>query len=182
MVLAVGLYFLVGHGVSIGFHRLFAHRSFVARRGLKIGLAVPGSMAFEGGVIPWVDNHRLHHSFSDRDGDPHSPLPFGLSGHARLRGLWHAHVGWLFSFRAPPGARVAADLRADGDLVVISAVVPAVVWVVAGGAVRVGLGVGGRAGGGVDGVVVGGRGADLRVAPCDVEYQLAVSHVRPPAV
>ena len=138
VVLAVGLYYLVGHGVTIGFHRLFAHRSFVARRGLKIGLAVLGSMAFEGGVIPWVDNHRLHHSFSDRDGDPHSPLAFGVSGHARLRGLWHAHVGWLFSFRAPPGARVAADLRADGDLVVISALFP--LWCGLSLAVPFGLG------------------------------------------
>ena len=96
LVLAVALYAISGHGVTIGFHRLFAHRSFKARRPLKIALAVAGSMAFEGAVIGWVANHRLHHTFADRPGDPHSPALHGSGVIARLRGLGHAHMGWFF--------------------------------------------------------------------------------------
>jgi stearoyl-CoA desaturase (Delta-9 desaturase) len=125
-VLAVFFYFFVGHGVAMGFHRLFAHRSFVAKRPLKILLAVAGSMGFEGGVIPWVENHRLHHTFSDRDGDPHSPLEFGTSRGARLRGLWHAHMGWLFAAQPVASGRQARDLRNDRDLAIISRLFP--VW------------------------------------------------------
>jgi stearoyl-CoA desaturase (Delta-9 desaturase) len=137
-ILAVTFYFFVGHGVAMGYHRLFAHRSFVANRPLKIVLAVAGSMAFEGGVIPWVENHRLHHTFSDRDGDPHSPLEFGSSRGARLRGLWHAHMGWLFAGQSVAQGRQAHDLRRDHDLAVISRLFP--VWCLLSLALPFGLG------------------------------------------
>ena len=74
VILAVGFYVVVGHGVTIGFHRLLAHRSFEATRPLKIALCVAGSFAFQGGVIGWVAQHRRHHSFTERPGDPHSPI------------------------------------------------------------------------------------------------------------
>ncbi len=137
-VMAVILYFFVGHGISIGFHRLFAHRSFVASRPLKVLLAVAGSMAFEGGVIPWVENHRRHHTFSDRDGDPHSPAKFGSAPHARLKGLWHAHMGWLFLSQESAKQRVASDLADDPDLVTISRLFP--VWCLLSLALPFGLG------------------------------------------
>jgi stearoyl-CoA desaturase (delta-9 desaturase) len=124
--LAVVFYFGVGHGVAMGFHRLFAHRSFVANRPLKVLLAIAGSMALEGGLIPWVENHRLHHTYSDRRGDPHSPLEFGSSRGARIRGLWHAHMGWLFAAQPVDQGRQALDLRRDRDLAVISRLFP--VW------------------------------------------------------
>jgi stearoyl-CoA desaturase (delta-9 desaturase) len=155
-VLAVVLYFFVGHGVSIGYHRLFAHRGFVARRPLKIVLAIAGSMALEGGVIPWVENHRRHHTFSDRAGDPHSPLKYGLDGSARLRGLWHAHMGWLFTDRPPARCRVATDLLADRDLVVISRLFP--VWCLLSLALPFGLGwlIGGTLGAGITALIWAG--------------------------
>ena len=99
------LFFLVGHGITIGFHRLLAHKSFVAFRPLKLALIGAGSMAFEGGPIGWVADHRRHHVFSDRDGDPHSP--HGTDG-SPLHGLWHAHIGWLFNHEPTSWPRHAA--------------------------------------------------------------------------
>src|SRR6266700_3549378 len=58
VLLAAVLYVVIGHAVTIGFHRLFTHRSFAAHRGLKIALAVLGSMSFQGSLIGWVAAHR----------------------------------------------------------------------------------------------------------------------------
>lgn len=134
VVLAVSLYFLTGHGMTIGFHRLLAHKSFTARRPLKIVLLVCGSMGFEGGPISWVANHRRHHVFADTVDDPHSPQHHG----GELKGLWHAHVGWLFTARSTSRQRHAADLLADRDIVVIDALFP--FWCVVSLAVPFGLG------------------------------------------
>src|SRR4051812_23263193 len=110
VVLAVALFLVTGHGITVGFHRLFTHGSFRANRPLKIGLAVAGSMALEGSVVAWVANHRRHHMFSDREGDPHSPhvkdgAPMGL-----VRGFVHAHLGWLFTADDTVAKRFAPDL------------------------------------------------------------------------
>ncbi len=77
LVLAAVFYLVAGFGISVGFHRLFTHRSFTANRPLKFILAAAGSMAFEGSVTSWVANHRRHHMFSDQPGDPHSPHRYG---------------------------------------------------------------------------------------------------------
>jgi stearoyl-CoA desaturase (delta-9 desaturase) len=123
VILAVALYAVTGHGVTVGYHRLFAHRSLKAIRPLKIALAAAGSMAVEGSPISWVANHRRHHVFSDESGDPHSPNVF--DGHlGRIRGLFHAHVGWLFKADTTSAARFAPDLLADHDMVVISRMFP----------------------------------------------------------
>jgi stearoyl-CoA desaturase (Delta-9 desaturase) len=124
MLLAVVFYMLVGHGISIGFHRLLAHRSFIARRPLKLALVALGSMAYEGGPIGWVTNHRRHHVFADTAADPHSPQHHGGGFGGQLRGLWHAHVGWLFSAKHSPWQRHAVDLLADRDIVVIDRLFP----------------------------------------------------------
>lgn len=160
--MAVVLYVITGLGISLGFHRLFTHRSFRARRGLRIALAVAGSLAAEGSLISWVSHHRRHHVFADRDGDPHSPWTVRDGKFRRLRGLVHAHLGWLFSSSQPNASRWSRDLLADHDIVVISRLAPlwaavslalpfAVGWVVTGsfvgatlamvwaGAVRIGL-------------------------------------------
>jgi stearoyl-CoA desaturase (delta-9 desaturase) len=124
VVLAVVLYAVVGHGVTIGFHRLLTHRSFKAKRPLKVLLAVAGSMAFEGPVIGWVADHRRHHAYTDRPGDPHSPHAYGGGFRAHVRGLWHAHTGWLFDHDPTPPQRYARDLLADRDLVAINRLFP----------------------------------------------------------
>jgi len=91
------VYVATGLGVTVGFHRLFTHRSFKARKGVRATFAILGSMAIEGPVISWVADHRKHHAFSDRPGDPHSPhVDHGHGLKGALRGLLHAHVGWLF--------------------------------------------------------------------------------------
>lgn len=93
--LAVSFYFLTMAGATAGFHRYFTHRSFKARRPLRVGLAIVGSMAFQGPVITWVADHRRHHAFTDREGDPHSPWLFGTTPVAVARGFWHSHFGWM---------------------------------------------------------------------------------------
>src|SRR5262249_27687058 len=109
--------YLSGLGVTIGYHRYFTHSSFKANRGLRIALAISGSMAVQGPVINWVADHRRHHAFSDRDGDPHSPWLFGTSPLAIARGFWHAHMGWIFDRDMTNKERFAPDLLADKDMV-----------------------------------------------------------------
>ena len=124
VVLAVVLYAVTGHGVTVGFHRMFTHRSFTPSRPLKIALGVAGSMAVEGSITSWVANHRHHHMFSDREGDPHSPHRFGTGALAQLRGFAHAHVGWLFHADDSPPERFAPDLLKDRDVALLSRLFP----------------------------------------------------------
>jgi stearoyl-CoA desaturase (delta-9 desaturase) len=92
------MYVPIGLGVTVGFHRLLTHRSFRTSPWLRGLLGVMGTMAVEGPVISWVADHRKHHAYSDRLGDPHSPhLDHGGGWRGALRGLTHAHVGWLFN-------------------------------------------------------------------------------------
>jgi stearoyl-CoA desaturase (delta-9 desaturase) len=125
VILAVTLYVMTGHGITVGFHRLFSHHSFKANRAVKIGLAVLGSMAVEGSVTSWVATHRRHHMFSDRPGDPHSPWwPHTGSGPRRLLGLAHAHFGWLFGTDSTSVVRYAPDMVADRDINLIGRLFP----------------------------------------------------------
>lgn len=96
LVILVVMYIATGIGITVGYHRLFTHRSFETSAPVKFILAALGSMAFEGAVIRWVAVHRAHHQHSDRDLDPHSPHLHGAGFWATLRGLWHAHMGWFF--------------------------------------------------------------------------------------
>ena len=106
-----------GLGVTVGFHRYFTHGSFKANRPLKIALAATGQMAVQGPVIIWVADHRRHHAFSDREGDPHSPWLYGTSMAALAKGFWHAHMGWIFDRDMSNQQRFAPDLLADKDIV-----------------------------------------------------------------
>ncbi|MFI5046775.1 MAG: acyl-CoA desaturase [Acidimicrobiia bacterium] len=119
IVLAVIFLAVIGHGVTIGFHRLFTHQSFVARRPLKVLLAVLGSMSFQGSIIGWVADHRRHHRYSDRIGDPHSPQWVGAEPVHGLPGLWHAHLGWTFRGESTSRQHYAPDLLADPDIVLV---------------------------------------------------------------
>ena len=121
ILLAVLFYVITGLGVTVGFHRLLTHRSFTAVRPLRVALAVAGSMSFQGGVIGWVAIHRRHHAFADRPGDPHSPYRYGTSLAGQLRGLAHAHTGWLLRDDPTPPERYAPDMTADRSMRLISA-------------------------------------------------------------
>ncbi|WP_131745304.1 acyl-CoA desaturase [Frankia sp. Cppng1_Ct_nod] len=120
VVLATVMYMITGHGITIGFHRYFTHRGFKAARPVRIALAVAGNMAIEGPVIRWVADHRRHHAFSDKAGDPHSPWRYGTGTGAVARGLWHAHIGWLFDIEQTDQRRYAPDLLDDADMVRVS--------------------------------------------------------------
>jgi len=141
LLVLVITYALTGLGITVGYHRLFTHRSFETTRAVRAVLAVLGSMAVEGPLLEWVSTHRQHHRFSDQAGDPHSPHAERAPGwRGAVRGLAHAHLGWMFrgQDQANPG-RYAKDLLADRDLRFISRAFP--LWVLAGLALPFGLGI-----------------------------------------
>jgi stearoyl-CoA desaturase (Delta-9 desaturase) len=127
VAIATVLYVVTGHGITVGYHRYFTHGSFKANRPLKIALALAGSLAIEGPVIRWVADHRRHHAFSDRAGDPHSPWRYGETILALTRGLFYAHMGWMFNVEQTNPRRYSPDLINDPDLVRISRRFPALV-------------------------------------------------------
>jgi stearoyl-CoA desaturase (delta-9 desaturase) len=116
IAIATVLYLVSGFGVTVGFHRYFTHGAYKAKRWLRITLAVAGSLAIEGPIIIWVADHRRHHAFADRDGDPHSPWRFGATPAGVAKGLYYAHVGWLFRRETTNRQRFAPDLLADRDI------------------------------------------------------------------
>jgi stearoyl-CoA desaturase (delta-9 desaturase) len=112
------MYLATGLGITVGFHRYFTHRSFKTTRPIRIALAGLGSMAIEGPIVSWVADHRKHHAFSDHVGDPHSPhVEHGHGLRGALKGLAHAHVGWLFIHtHRGRKTRYAPDLLRDADI------------------------------------------------------------------
>jgi stearoyl-CoA desaturase (delta-9 desaturase) len=120
VVLAIVFYAISGLGISMGFHRYFTHGSFKATRGFKIALAVAGTLALEGPVLTWVADHRRHHKYSDKEGDPHSPWRFGGDWKALTKGLLFAHMGWLFDTERTSEQKFCPDWLADSDIVRIS--------------------------------------------------------------
>jgi stearoyl-CoA desaturase (Delta-9 desaturase) len=158
VVVLVVSYILTGAGITVGFHRLFTHRSFKTRPSIRALFAVLGSAAVEGPVIEWVSTHRKHHRFSDRTGDPHSPhADHGLGWRGALGGLFHAHVGWMFrGVDRASAERYAKDLLADPAISAINRTFP--LWVLVGLAFPFGLGVAlsGSLFGGLTGLLWGG--------------------------
>ncbi|MDH3724185.1 MAG: acyl-CoA desaturase [Thermoleophilia bacterium] len=113
LVVLAGMYLVCGVGITVGFHRLFSHRSFKAGPVVRATFGILGCMTLQGPITQWVTDHRRHHAMSDREGDPHSPhLASGTL--APLRGLLHAHMGWLFVTKGTSrDARLGRDLRVD---------------------------------------------------------------------
>jgi stearoyl-CoA desaturase (Delta-9 desaturase) len=152
------VYVATGLGITVGFHRLFTHRSFKTSPWLRGVFAALGSAAIEGPVISWVADHRKHHAFSDEEGDPHSPhVGHGGGLRGALKGFFHAHVGWLF-IHTQRGSkpRFAPDLLEDPVVRFVDRTF--VLWVVIGLAVPFGLGVaiGGTIVAGLTGLLWGG--------------------------
>jgi stearoyl-CoA desaturase (delta-9 desaturase) len=119
VVMSLAAYLVSGFGVTVGYHRYFTHRAFKAGRGLRIALAVAGSLAIEGSPVQWVANHRRHHAFADREGDPHSPWRYGPGARGLAKGLVHAHIGWMLRRELSNRARFAPDILRDRDLRVV---------------------------------------------------------------
>jgi len=119
VVAMLGMYALAGFGVTVGYHRLLTHRAFDAPRAVRVLFAICGSVAAQGATIRWCATHRRHHQTSDRAGDPHSPHTHGDGVLDLLRGVWHAHMGWLFHRDAPDTAHSVRDLLADPLIVLV---------------------------------------------------------------
>jgi len=143
-------YLLTGLGITVGYHRLFTHRAFKTSKAGIFIFAVLGSAAVEGPVIEWAANHRQHHQFSDHEGDPHTPHGHGSGLMGALKGLYHAHLGWLFAHtECGDEERYCPDLRKEPILrfvhktfflwVVLGLAIPFFFGWVLGGAIQDGL-------------------------------------------
>ena len=129
VVIALVFYWVSGLGVTVGYHRYFTHGSFKAKSGLRVALAIAGSLAIEGPVITWVSDHRRHHKYSDRQGDPHSPWRYGDDWKALSKGLLYAHIGWLFDPNKTSQQKFSPDLLADRRIRVVDRMFAALVAV-----------------------------------------------------
>ena len=119
------LYTLTCLGIGVGYHRLLTHRAFQTSRSLRYVWAILGSLALEGSVIAWVAHHRKHHVYADADGDPHSPHGHGSGLKGTLKGLAHAHLGWVvFGARQHDRDRYVGDLKRDRGMRLISDLFP----------------------------------------------------------
>jgi len=128
--LLAGMYIFTALGITVGFHRLFTHRSFETNGVVQFILAALGSMAVQGSVIKWVAIHRRHHQMSDTPDDPHSPIHSGRGVLGMMRGFWHAHIGWAFKPDPADLTRYVKDLRQNAAIRVASAMFP--VWIIVG--------------------------------------------------
>lgn len=118
-------------GVTLGFHRLFTHRSFATYKPVEYFLAALGSVAVEGPVMNWVADHRKHHAHTDQEGDPHTPHGHGDGFKGAVSGLWYAHMGWLFDHSGTSEhQKYARDLYEDRGMHVIHKTFP--LWVALG--------------------------------------------------
>ncbi|HEX8052688.1 MAG TPA: acyl-CoA desaturase [Thermoleophilaceae bacterium] len=152
------MYSLTGLGITVGFHRYLTHRSFKTSRPVRMVLGILGSAAIEGPVTAWVADHRKHHAFSDQEGDPHSPhVGHGGGWRGALRGLVHAHVGWLFLHTQRGNKRrYAPDLMNDPTIAFVDRTF--LVWALGGLALPffLGMAIGGSLHAGLTGLLWGG--------------------------
>ena len=107
------MYGLTSMGITVGFHRHFAHVAFQTDQSVRIILAILGSMACQGPIVYWVSNHRRHHQYSDKPGDIHSPYYHGDRPLGKLAGFWHSHAGWTFEPEITNTFLFAKDLLRD---------------------------------------------------------------------
>jgi len=150
LVLLGVLYVATGFGITVGFHRMLTHRAFQTSKTMERAFAILGSLAVQGSVIQWVSDHRKHHAHTDEEGDPHSPHAGFAGGGIRgtLRGLFHAHVGWILTEEGGANrAKYAKDLVEDRAmkrisdnfhwLVALSLALPALGgWALTGGTLK----------------------------------------------
>jgi stearoyl-CoA desaturase (delta-9 desaturase) len=121
LAIGVVMYAITILGVTIGFHRYLTHHAFRTSKPVEYALAILGSMAIEGPVVNWVADHRKHHAHTDEEGDPHSPHGHGTGLTGTVKGLWHAHVGWLWGDHGvAERTKYAPDLVEDRGMRIIN--------------------------------------------------------------
>jgi stearoyl-CoA desaturase (delta-9 desaturase) len=130
LVIFAVMYLTSALGVTVGFHRHLTHRAFDTSKPLHYALAIMGSLSVQGPVLAWVADHRKHHTFSDEEGDPHSPHAGQGAGVAGMfTGLYHAHVGWLFETNGQAEKRrYCPDLASDPGMRRIHRAFPVIVY------------------------------------------------------
>lgn len=128
--LLVSMYCATMLGITMGYHRLLAHRSFETNKWGRAALAILGSMAAQGPLLYWVAVHRRHHQRSDQPGDPHSPVANGKHRGASARGFWHAHLGWMFEDHNLNFRKLVPELMKDRTLMTIDRAYP--IWALMG--------------------------------------------------
>jgi stearoyl-CoA desaturase (Delta-9 desaturase) len=138
------MYAFTGLGISLGYHRLLSHGSYDAAMWFRYLLAVAGTAACQGYFFTWVADHRAHHRYSDRHGDPHSPYVATAELHELTwRGFIHAHIGWMFGTKLARSRSLVPDLSRDPvmrfidrgsiPIAAVSLVLPAAVVLAIGG-------------------------------------------------
>jgi stearoyl-CoA desaturase (Delta-9 desaturase) len=122
LALLAAFYLLSAFGITVGYHRMLTHRSFQTSKPVEYLFAVLGTLAVQGPVINWVADHRKHHAHTDKEGDPHSPhVGVGAGALGAIKGLVHAHVGWLVTEHGQAAReRPARDLVEDPGMVRIN--------------------------------------------------------------
>ena len=152
------MYVITAAGITVGYHRMLTHRSFRTHKATEYVFAGLGSMAVQGPVIAWVADHRKHHAHTDVEGDPHSPhVGHGEGATGALRGLWHAHTGWLFSTQGQASARrYAKDLYEDPGMRLIHRRFPLIVLLSLAIPAFAGWALGGTLAGAATGLLWGG--------------------------
>ena len=150
------MYALHMGGISIGFHRYLAHKSFKTSTVFEGILLICGSLAGQGPIMDWITTHRRHHMYSDREGDPHSPNLHGTGLRGQVRGLWHAHMPWMLSDETSKWSVFAPDVLSNRRLFFYHRTY--LVWVFTGLALPalIGLAVDRSVDGAVNGLLFGG--------------------------
>jgi stearoyl-CoA desaturase (delta-9 desaturase) len=138
LALLLGGYLVTGFGITVGYHRLFTHKSFETSPVVKAALGIMGSMAVEGPILRWCAMHRCHHQHSDTHKDPHSPNTHGEGLAGLFQGFLHAHCGWLFAADPKGIDRYVADLQRDNTVRWVSDLF--FVWVALGLAIPAAIG------------------------------------------
>ncbi|MBI3897889.1 MAG: acyl-CoA desaturase [Gammaproteobacteria bacterium] len=153
--LFTAMYFVHMGGITMGFHRLMAHRTFIAVPGFRALLLIAGSMGAQGPLLDWVATHRRHHAYSDEQGDPHSPNMIGDDFLSKIKGLWYAHMPWMLAKDMSSWSRFARDVLSDRKLFFFHRTY--FIWVVAGLALPAVIGgIGGGWQGAWSGFIFGG--------------------------
>jgi stearoyl-CoA desaturase (delta-9 desaturase) len=124
------MFMVSGLGITVGYHRMFAHRSLRARPWVRLVLGIWGAMGMQGPILYWVSIHRKHHRYPDALEDPHSPRPRGNGHFAAANGAYHGFVGWILNGSFCLYTDYIKDLRRDAIIRFVDRFYPA--WVAVG--------------------------------------------------
>lgn len=124
LALLLGMHVVCGLGITVGYHRLLTHSSFETKPWVRGLFTIMGSLAIEGPPSGWVADHRRHHTYSDDEGDPHSPHGYGPGFWGGVKGAYHAHIGWMFRSRSTSVQRFAPKLLKDKAVMRIDRLFP----------------------------------------------------------